>query len=470
MGDHHVGFEHYLYLVRGTMNPGEMLQRIHRHVLEGCETCRQGWEELFDSERSALGDLLSRHSGPIPFDPTPPAETPLLQPSPYDAAFTAAARKITTAATRLNVEKARFRQELDQLLAIPPAERVEAIRRAKKRFRSPAFAHLLLEEGRERVRRSPQESLELLSLVRPVLLWAPGAHGTEWARALELRARAHIANACRVAGDLYEAERRLRDVRRELHLTPLADAAVEAELSSVEASLRVAQGRHREAAELLDRSLLVYEEQGEHENIARVLIKRASVARHLERWDAALVDLDRARSLLDREEQPFLYLCTVLGAAPILIDQERFEEAEETLSTIGEELRSGADRWSILRIWYLQGRTAFAVGNLDRAERLLVQARRGFIEQGLPHDTSNASLDLALVYLRQGRTREVRRLTREIAPIFQGCGIEGAALAALAVFQKATQTDAAALGRVAELRRFIEAARRERRRTPTQPS
>jgi tetratricopeptide (TPR) repeat protein len=465
----HVGLDQYLLLFRGRMTSGEMLKRIHRHLLAGCESCRAGWDELVEAERADIGELLAGQTEPIPFDPTPPADTPILQPSPYESAFSAAAKRVTEAADRLARDKRHARRELTALLALPAEKRRRSIARAKTSFRSPALANLLVEEARERVRSSWQEAIELLELARRIVVWSTDGPTSTWGRSLMLRVQAHRANAHRVGGDLGEAERRFRSVRHHLAVDPIADPSLDAEVASLEASLRWDQARHQEAATLLDQAVLIYQEVGEREGLARVLIQRASIAQQLERADQALADLERARGLVDPRTPEFLYLLIVVGSAPILLDLERYEEAERVLADAEGAFAATAELWWAFRFRYFQGRVALGRGELERAADLLGDARQGLLEQELPHDAAAASLHLALVHLHQGRTARVRGLCREIAPIFQGCGVEHAALASLALFEQATAADAAAIEQVAQLSRHLRAARAGRR-PPQQPS
>lgn len=459
MASDHVGLEHYHWVKSGRMQPGELLRIIHRHVLDGCEECRREWRELVEGRHTDLWEMLIGESGDLPFDPEPPPpSTQSDRPSRYASAFSAADRKVTEAATALKRERTRARKELKALLQVPAAERHAALRRSRTRYLSPSFAQLLVEEARTLVRRSPRESLAMLDLVRPALERIPGAFDREWARALELRAGAHRANALRVSGDLHAADRQFREVRRRMASEQLADGGVEAELASLEASLRRDQRRYEEAALLLDRAVLIYETLGEGEGLARTLIQRAEVWQHFDLHPAALADLERARALLDPERQPFLHLCTVIAAVPTLLDQGHNREAERILAEA--EMRvAAAEPWWRLRFRYLAGRAAVGLGELDRAAERLDEARQGFLAQGLPYDTAAASLELALVALHQGRTARVRELAREIAPVFQGCGVAREALANLALFERAVTADAGALALAAELRRHIETAR-----------
>lgn len=460
MASDHVGMEHYLGVERGEASPEELLRRMHRHVLDGCPECLREWEALSDEERAYLGRFWGREEVEpilVVASPTASAGRPG-QPSPYAAAFTAGAKAVAAAGKQLALERNRARKDLAKLLAMPAGERLAAFRRSRKRFRSAMLAQLLVEEARTRVRRSPAEALEVLDLVRPTLEVVPGALGREWARGLEVVAEALRANALRVGGDLLAADRAFREVRRRLGAARLAEPApIEAEVASLEASLRRDQRRYDEAGVLLDRAVLLYEAEGEGEGLARALIQRADIRQLFSEHQTALADLECARALLHPERQPFLHLCTTVGAVTILLDLGRPLEAERILAQ-AEAVPAADEPWWRLRFRFLGGRIAVALADLGRASALLAEARQGFLDQGLPYDAAAAALELALVALHQGDTRRVRELAREIAPVFRGCGVVREALATLALFEQAERADAAALALAAALRRHLAEA------------
>lgn len=468
----HVGLEHYLAVRRGKEGAGELLRRMHRHVLEGCPECRRQWEALVGEEKADLGELLAGERGEVPFDPAPPpprAGRPA-RLARYATAFSSAAEKVNEAATALQWERTMAQRNLAKLLSYAPSQRRAALRRSRQRFRSPALAMHLVQEARTRVRRSPAEALELLNLVRPVLEIIPGALGQEWAVGLELVASALRANALRVSGDLNAADRAFRDTRRMLARAELADPApIEAEVASLEASLRRDQRRYDEAAVLLDRAVLLYEAEGETEGLARALIQRADIRQLFEQHEAALVDLEQARGLVHHERQPFLHLLAVVSSVPTLLDIGRARDAERVLAMAAANPATGEPWWR-LRILHLRGRIALALLDLERAAHLLTGVREGSIELGLPYDTAAATLELAVVALYQGDTRRVRELAREIAPLFEGCGVVREALAALALFEKAKRADAPALALAAALRRHLAAAQVAGARRPEPPA
>lgn len=438
----HLTPEVYAMILDGTLPPRTLARALHEHLREICSTCADEW-------------AAARALGLVP--PVPEERPRELQGGAVRSAvaFSPEARRLEASARRVRSTRRQAQKELSLLLARRPERREEAIINARRRYRSRAFVELLIERGGELVRSAPRQAEHLFDLAQVSLLWAPGGLDSDWGRSLQVRAEAQRANSLRVAGDLNAAEQAFAAVRRRLAAVPLDDSTIYGEVASLEASLLWDQKRRDEAVVVLDQAVLVFQDAGDREGLARALIKRASVQREIDRFDDALAGLARARNLLDREEHTFLYLCAVVAEAPILLDLGRHEEAERVLAEAGDAFEAVQEPWWALRFRYLLGRAALGRGDLDRAELLLAEARQGFLDQGLPQDTANASLDLALVHLHQGRTAEVRRLCSETVPYFRACGLGRDALAALTLFQRSTAADAAALARLAELRRHL---------------
>jgi hypothetical protein len=71
-----------------------------------------------------------------------------------------------------------------------------------------------------------------------------------------------------------------------------------------------------------------------------------------------------------------------------------------------------------------------------------------------------ASLDLALLYLKEGRTADVLPLAEEMAALFEARDVHREALAAVLLFQEAAERDEVTTGMVRELAARLETARR----------
>ena len=81
------------------------------------------------------------------------------------------------------------------------------------------------------------------------------------------------------------------------------------------------------------------------------------------------------------------------------------------------------------------------------------------MRQGIGYDAAMVSLDLALLYLQDGRTGEVRRVAEEMVTIFSAQDIHREATAALLLFQDAARREAVTAEMVREVAGALEAAR-----------
>jgi hypothetical protein len=76
------------------------------------------------------------------------------------------------------------------------------------------------------------------------------------------------------------------------------------------------------------------------------------------------------------------------------------------------------------------------------------------------YDAAMASLDLALLYLKEGRTADVLPLAEEMAALFEARDVHREAVAAVLLFREAAQRDEVTAGMVRELAARLETARR----------
>ena len=77
------------------------------------------------------------------------------------------------------------------------------------------------------------------------------------------------------------------------------------------------------------------------------------------------------------------------------------------------------------------------------------------------YDAAIVSLDLAILYLRQERTADVRQLAEEILPVFQIQDVHREAVAAIALFQEAARQDQLTLDKARQVAALLRQARYE---------
>jgi hypothetical protein len=69
------------------------------------------------------------------------------------------------------------------------------------------------------------------------------------------------------------------------------------------------------------------------------------------------------------------------------------------------------------------------------------------------------SLDLALVYMKQGRVSDVRKIAEEMHPVFESQEVHREALAALLLFQQAAREERLTADRIETFIGYLKRAR-----------
>lgn len=77
------------------------------------------------------------------------------------------------------------------------------------------------------------------------------------------------------------------------------------------------------------------------------------------------------------------------------------------------------------------------LGALGRAELVYMEVRRGLVDLGLTFEVGWISVDLAMLYLSQGRTTELEALIRETVALFRSLKVEAKAQEALDIWRQA---------------------------------
>ena len=474
----HIDSQLLLNVLEGKLPPRTLLRVLAEHLRELCPECGATLQLLVDAEPSTLAELavpeLAAETAAFDALPRPDGDDPGVAHhaacSPYTAAFQQAGRRAVEYAAGLAGERRRAQRDLAALLALPASERRRRIANAHTRFRSRSFAELLVEHSRFAVRHDPEEARDLAELVAAVLYWMPGHAGRTWADQVYARSLAHRANALRVAGDLRAADEAFREVHALIARQAIDGEELHAEVVSLEASLRSDQRRFADAERLLDRAILFCRAAGDETGLAKNLIKRAEMQRLNDRLDESAASLSQALGLLDRDRDGFLYLCAIGSLSLHLCDAGRFAEAEEMVAAHAGLLDVAGDRWLELRMMLLRGRVAHGLGRVEEAERLFLVARDGHLEQRQGFDVALVSLDLASLYLEQGRTAELKRAARLMQPLFEARDVHREALAALILFEQAALAERVTEDTIQGLRRYLERTRSDRRLLAVEPS
>ncbi|HYG62345.1 MAG TPA: tetratricopeptide repeat protein [Thermoanaerobaculia bacterium] len=305
--------------------------------------------------------------------------------------------------------------------------------------RSEIFVERLCEDS-ERV--AADDPARALGLARAAWLMARHARPEDRPR-LEGHAGAFEANALRVGSDLDGAEAAFGKARA----LRLAGAAGTGRLDpsrplDLEASLRRAQGRFPEALKLLDEALAICrspEAQG------RILLKKGSVLEQMGDSPKAINALRQAARLIDEEREPRQMFAAQFNLGVNLCHLGKFGDASELvnpLRLLAAELESRSDR---VRVRWLESRILAGQGDLENAVITLDRVRSEFEDLGYRYDEAIATLELARLYLRQGRTDKTQELAARAEPVFRELNVAPRVLESVLVFLEAARQEAATL-------------------------
>lgn len=337
------------------------------------------------------------------------------------------------------------RREVETLLALPRDERTATVRRSRTRFRGREVVWLLLLESRRMVTTDPEEARHVAELARLIVHYSPVREGSMDLLAL---ATAYMANACRAGSNLTAADRHFEYARSVITHQGVTNTEILARIDHLEGSLRMDQRNFKEAEKLLTRAAMLFSLVGETVEQGRVLITLGymyfllgELVRAVEVTKAGLRDLPL--------QERHLRHCGRYNLARFLTEAGEYREAVEILRE-DEELHGGfPEPWTQLRLVWLHGKIAAGLGEDEAAERHFLDARAGFMEQGISYDAAMVALeDLSALYLRQGRTAEVKGLAEEMIAVFQEQNLPHDALRAVRFLAAAAQREELTVGMV----------------------
>jgi tetratricopeptide (TPR) repeat protein len=285
---------------------------------------------------------------------------------------------------------------------------------------------------------------------------APG--GEAWRSRLQGYAWAFVGNARRVQGDLPGAEEAFVHSDRLWEAGAGGDPGVldGSRVLDLKASLRRYQGRFEETLNLLDRALKVSRSR---EARGRILIKRANTLELMGSYEQAVIELQEAGRLIEGSQDSRLGLVARFSLAVNLCQLERYAEAAARLKEVREITVRMGNELDLIRVLWLEGRVFVGQGRWDEALPALEQVRRYFTVNQIAYDAALVSLEVAVLCLEQGRTREVKRQAEEMLWIFKGQGVHQEVLAALRLFYEAAKEEEASADLARRLVQYLLKAR-----------
>ncbi|HXU45923.1 MAG TPA: hypothetical protein VN783_10375 [Thermoanaerobaculia bacterium] len=391
--------------LRAELSPTEG-KSVVAHLLRGCDTCSQHIEPIV---RGLLDPVMA---GPrvdeAAYDP------------PIDRALASA------------------RRELQALAAVP----IEVAPRLAAELKSRRERCDALLARAWELRASDPASMTALARLAAHMADGLGAQDGRPVERADFQARvwAELGNALRISADLHGAERAFAEALARAG-RGTGDVLLAARIHDLVASLRIWQGRYREACRLLDGLYQVHFASGDLHLAGRAMIKHGTALLYDNEFAAGRRSLTRGLELIDPRREPSLALSAVHSLLMGAVDSGAYDQAERWIAIsrrLYEERGSASDQ---LKLRWQEGRLAAGRGQNRTAERIFWEVRDEFDGRSLPHEAASVSLDLALLWLHQGRTGEILEIVEEVLEAFRALGVQREAIAALLVLRRALDSD-----------------------------
>ncbi len=300
------------------------------------------------------------------------------------------------------------------------------------RLTTPALFRLLLKKSRSEGRKDRQLGVHFAQLALDSVAGIAEILPAHELANLRAQGWAWIGNAYRLALDFLAAEQAFVRADEELPRTQ-PNPLVQADLLRRKAGLRWAQCRYEEGLELANAALALLREYGDAQLLAEALVVRSNIVRYVRDVKVAIADLAEAKSHLERSASASTQLTMAVYTS--LVDlytlAGNLEEASTSLTkaqTLAADLKVGPSVLALLQAQ--QGRIYRDNGRLQEAEDLLVRARVALVAEEELESAAGAAVDLAILYLRQGRRQEAEKVATELLPFLKTYKTDSSALPA----------------------------------------
>ncbi len=391
-------------------------RQVVRHLLTECPVCQD------------LAGRLTLDSGC--WLPRPEVVEP-----DYDRVLGSSIRASVRQANGMAIDRVSGWGQWAALDPLPPEERLDRVI-AGRQYHHWGFYRALLDASRWYSLRDPREAVDIMLLALTVSqLLDPAEVGGEKA-AIDLRAkgRAILANARRLASDLDGARADL-DAAWRLQEEGTGDPLERAQIISFDASWSRTVGQLEVAEASLDEALRIYRLAGDRHMQGRTLLQMGNAIGYADP-ERALSYIENGLRLIESRREPRIELCGKFDLAYFLATAGRPHEAVEALEAARPFAKQFPDDWMQLRLQWLQGTIARALGQLTEAVSIFRQVWDEFRARDLRFDLVMVSIDLAEALAADGQCETAAQLVAEVHPILTSWRLPQHSLAAWLTFQQ----------------------------------
>ena len=426
MSEHHPRREALEGLLLSRLPAAEAKATVS-HLLGGCERCQEDLSPLATA-------MFTPDAAPEPHLSEPEEDA-------YDLAISAAFGKALQRERELASDRDTARR------------RAEEIVRALRHAETPALpdgpvswglCEILLEKSRELRHGDPAGMLVLANLARLAAdRLDPQVHGDQRTD-MQSRAWAELANAYRITDDFPQAEAAMA-CALDLRSQGTGDPLLYARIADLNASLLCDLRRFKEAFRMLDLAYAIHRRHSDAHEVGRILILKGLYTGYAGQPEEGLQLLVQGLPMIDRARDSKLVFHTLHNILLFRVELGEYEAAQRQLQRMRSLYAAHAAWLDLVKLHRLEAEIAAGMGDLATAEATFQQIRQDLDDAGLAYQAGLVSLDLASVWLRQGRTAEVRGLVTETMATFRVLGTEREALSALHLLQDALERDQATL-------------------------
>lgn len=413
----------------GRLAPAER-RLVFFHLLRGCRLCRE--------EMAPLADAMFRPGrGEVPPETDPDYDGPIGR---------AIARVLGWKGDR-NRERSESGRKISELLG--------GVLPQKESFWTWGLCEVLLERSWSLRHEDPGQMLRLAGLAAEAAdRLDPEKYGVPEAFDLRARAWGEYANACRVSDDLVQAERAIGRAL-ELRKQGTGSEPLHARLAELTAGILSHQRNFPAAFQALDLAYTIHRKHGDLQSAARVLVQRGIYTGRSGDPEQGIQILAQALRQIG-EDDPQLRFLVLHNILLFRVERGEFRAASLQLFEMRPLYARHAGAVDLVKLRGIEGKIAAGLGEWDKAERAFQQVREEFEERGQIYHSAVLGLELAAVWLRQGKTQAVRNLVTETLEVFRSRYVARESIAALLMLRDALERDLATLELVAMVASVLE--------------
>jgi tetratricopeptide (TPR) repeat protein len=408
--------------------PATEAKAMVSHLLGGCERCQDEMSPLAAS-------MFTPDTAPEP-------RLSAQEEDAYDLAISAAFAKALAHDQALTAERETAERKAEEILQAAGRGENPALPAGATSW---GLCELLLAKSRELRHTDPAGMLRLAELARQAAdSLSPAVHEADQRSDMQARAWSELANAYRLNYDLPQAEMAMARAL-DLRAQGTGDPLLYARVADLNASLLCHQRRFKEAFRMLDLAYAIHRRHSDVHEVGRTLILKGLYTGYAGKPEEGLQLLVRGLPMIDRSRDSKLVFHALHNILLLRVELGEYEAAQRQLQRMRPLYAEHAAWLDLVKLHRLEGEIAAGLGDLVTAEATFQQIRQDLDDAGNTGQAALASLDLAGVWLRQGRTAEVRALIPQIGATFRAIGVEREALSALHMLRDALERDKATL-------------------------